>query len=640
MQANTLTTSIQPKTDLYAILVAAIVTQPVTVLPHQNLLSPTIMTLADHESLFRAVYTGLLPTPDTIRDSFERLVRDQSMVLVELGKLSKDQLAKKYRLMRTDTKAFCVQQSFQAMVGQYASLTVSNAFYSVAGFGVDAHIADARKRLATLTAEMLQNYRDEADEAARARAQSREDAKNALANPVTLKDFETLIRVKGAGSLTRAQTELYEELLSVAVISQCKPNPEKDANRIERFLKSAKRLEDNATQALGVQRLTNTRKRAEEANHAERRARIDLFFARTSSSLGAAILNGQVTHLARISSIRQVHSLVDLIRNARRKQDEAAGKEPNFDSEAPLPLDTDMRYVVMPNYDLKQSRLEELIAWLSGQPGSRAIIGRFEGLKTLALKNADGSNPIIPIPASEAQPMIDKFRNTQGFWWRFLDIELTLGDFSKMGITTDAQLRCACRELLQYMQDRPSINRAAQLERALVGQKIGTDFFPTPKALCQRMVAIANPQPGMTGCDPQAGNGNIAEAIREAGVEPLVVEISELLREILEAKGFQLIGRDFLQVQDQEFDFIIANPPFSDDIAHTRHAFSLLRDKGILVTIVGEGSFIATRQKQTQFQAWLESLGAEIEKLPPNSFSDKTLLATTGANARLVIIRK
>ena len=209
-----------------------------------------------------------------------------------------------------------------------------------------------------------------------------------------------------------------------------------------------------------------------------------------------------------------------------------------------------------------------------------------------------------------------------------------------MGITTDAQLRCACRELLQYMQDRPSINRAAQLERALVGQKIGTDFFPTPKALCQRMVAIANPQPGMTGCDPQAGNGNIAEAIREAGVEPVVVEISEPLREILEAKGFQLIGRDFLQVQDREFDFIIANPPFSDDIAHTRHAFSLLRDKGILVTIVGEGSFIATRQKQTQFQAWLESLGAEIEKLPPNSFSDKTLLATTGANARLVIIRK
>lgn len=80
-------------------------------------------------------------------------------------------------------------------------------------------------------------------------------------------------------------------------------------------------------------------------------------------------------------------------------------------------------------------------------------------------------------------------------------------------------------------------------------KEIGNDFFPTPKETAQRMVAEAGIEPGMKVLEPSAGNGNIAEVIRAAGVNPDVVEQSPRLREILEAKGFNVVERDFMALQ-------------------------------------------------------------------------------------------
>jgi 16S rRNA G1207 methylase RsmC len=120
------------------------------------------------------------------------------------------------------------------------------------------------------------------------------------------------------------------------------------------------------------------------------------------------------------------------------------------------------------------------------------------------------------------------------------------------------------------------------------------------------------------------------------------VEISAALREILEAKGFEVLSTwDFLDLEPEgKYDRIVANPPFGngDDIRHVRHAFEHLATGGRMVTIVGEGAFIRSDKAATEFRAWLDEIGATEERLPEGSFKDTALLATTGANARIVIV--
>ena len=212
-----------------------------------------------------------------------------------------------------------------------------------------------------------------------------------------------------------------------------------------------------------------------------------------------------------------------------------------------------------------------------------------------------------------------------------------------MGITSLPELRAALREYVEYREKRGTIDKAKQLERELIGNKrIGNDFFPTPKETAQRMVAEAGLEPGMKVLEPSAGNGNIAEVIRAAGVNPDVVEQSSRLREILEAKGFNVVEHDFLDVKDGQYDRIVMNPPFSNgqDAEHIHHAYTLLNPGGKLVAIAGEGIFLRNDAKATAFREWLDEVGGTSEKLPEGTFKDSSLMATTGVNARMVVIEK
>jgi hypothetical protein len=65
-----------------------------------------------------------------------------------------------------------------------------------------------------------------------------------------------------------------------------------------------------------------------------------------------------------------------------------------------------------------------------------------------------------------------------------------------------------------------------------------------------------------------------------------------------------------------------------------------LQDGGRLVSIVGEGAFIRQGKVESEFRNWLGEVGADIEKLPQGTFIDSSLMATTGANARLITITK
>jgi hypothetical protein len=92
----------------------------------------------------------------------------------------------------------------------------------------------------------------------------------------------------------------------------------------------------------------------------------------------------------------------------------------------------------------------------------------------------------------------------------------------------------------------------------------------------------------------------------------------------------------------EKYDAVLMNPPFSNrmDAEHIQRAFDMLKPGGKLVAIAGEGVFFGTDKKAQAFREWLDEHDAQVEKLPQGTFQDTKLLATTGTNARMLVIDK
>jgi len=311
-----------------------------------------------------------------------------------------------------------------------------------------------------------------------------------------------------------------------------------------------------------------------------------------------------------------------------------------------------------------------------------------------------------------------------------------LGRLKAMGIQSPFEFRSALYEYVDHLEGAAKPSKIKELERAMIGRaKDGLDFFPTPEDTAQDMIDAAEITEGMKVLEPSAGMGHIAEKLRDAGFDPDVIEYSPSRRELLEEKGFNVVGRDFLEFKGNNdwqqlitnmvsrdifiesvtnsiqndgqkvldaasaadievlqaiqnkyakeagrnqggggagpgkvkqprrgaepvfnaatiaieninkkaiYDRIIMNPPFSDrrDAQHVMHAYTLLKDGGRIVSIMGEGVFFGQDKKAQAFREWLESVGGTSEKLESGTFNDPSLPVSTSVNARLVVIDK
>lgn len=227
--------------------------------------------------------------------------------------------------------------------------------------------------------------------------------------------------------------------------------------------------------------------------------------------------------------------------------------------------------------------------------------------------------------------------------WVFERVATYRKRLATMGIESPAEFRSALREFIGLQEETKAPDRIKQMERAMIGRRNdGLDFFPTPAETAQAMVEAAGVEEGMSVLEPSAGMGHIAEQIRAAGIEPEVVEFAADRRELLGAKGFNVVGEDFMDLVNAEYDRIIMNPPFSErrDAEHVRHAYTLLKPGGRLVAIVGEGVFYGQDKKAQAFREWLESVGGTSEKLAEGTFMDPSLPVNTATNARMVVIDK
>ncbi|MFP3637521.1 methyltransferase domain-containing protein [Paraburkholderia sp. SIMBA_054] len=442
-----------------------------------------------------------------------------------------------------------------------------------------------------------------------------------------------------------------EQFLKVGLGETVSNAEQIEARQTQKETQAANKLKDLATRTqeaaeaeLNRERLTNTPKRAGQASAAQEEARKNIALAKTMHNLADAIASGDAKHLDRLTDKAQVVMFEKCISLAKSHEIKATsdGYAEELKRRGEAATLATIEYVEYPTFRVYvPAQLDSLIDHIKEMPGLMRIAPKLKPYLNEAYRDDRAG---VSVPVELIEPVIDKLgRENPRLLNNWGEIYARRKRLERMGIKTPEQFRAACREFLQYRQAREKADRATELERALVGKKVGFDFFPTPKTVCSDLVARALracPSPGKRWCEPQAGNGNIATAMRDAGYEPDVAEISPALSEILVAKGFNVIGSDFLEIEGVEYDVIIQNPPFSNfaDIKHARHAYSLLADGGVLVSIIGESAFFRNDAQAVQFREWLDEVDAEVEKLPQGTFLDKTLLQTTGANARVITI--
>lgn len=112
-------------------------------------------------------------------------------------------------------------------------------------------------------------------------------------------------------------------------------------------------------------------------------------------------------------------------------------------------------------------------------------------------------------------------------------------------------------------------------------------FYPTPTELAQRLVDWLDITTSDTFCEPQAGQGGIADLLPKD--RTLCVEVSPLHCQILREKGHTVIEGDFLAWNPgTRFSVIAMNPPFSEGRweAHLAKAGTLVELGGRLGAIL------------------------------------------------------
>jgi hypothetical protein len=161
-------------------------------------------------------------------------------------------------------------------------------------------------------------------------------------------------------------------------------------------------------------------------------------------------------------------------------------------------------------------------------------------------------------------------------------------------------------------------------------------FFPTPRALAEQLVGYADIwEGGLSVLEPSAGNGGLADVIREnhPDAKLTTIEIQPKLCMELRAKGYDPIQADFLSMEpNPTFDRIVMNPPFEQqgDIAHITHAFTHFLKPGGRLAAIGGGGWEYRKDKKAQaFRELLDDYAMMNEPNEAGSFKESGTMVGT-----------
>ncbi|MFM5713737.1 LPD38 domain-containing protein [Aeromonas allosaccharophila] len=441
-------------------------------------------------------------------------------------------------------------------------------------------------------------------------------------------------------------------------------DPDQDnskSKQVETLRTRAKTLRDKADAALNAERKENTNKRMTEAANARANAESELHFAGLLDAIADGIESGEVTYLRNLANGTQLtelnHALSRILWNlppARREALTSQGMIERTEDgrerwSAKATPEMMAEGAQMPGMDYFARNLKDVATKMQGASGFKQA-----GAKIMALVNAAINRDSKTVSITDPELIAKLKAYTSGVSdYDAKAVKEQIGGYSRlerMGITNHTELRAALRELArlqaglkkQAVPRDPLAEKMVALKRKLVGNRNAfIDFFPTPESHAADLVALAGIEPGMTVLEPSAGHGMLAEAARAAGAKVDAVELAGDLREILQAKGFGLVGSDFMATTPaQSYDAVVMNPPFSNDmdIDHVRHAYDHLKPGGRLVAIVSATAGDRQNNKNKAFREWFDGLGGSEQAMPEGSF--KASLNPTDVRTKIFVIDK
>lgn len=156
------------------------------------------------------------------------------------------------------------------------------------------------------------------------------------------------------------------------------------------------------------------------------------------------------------------------------------------------------------------------------------------------------------------------------------------------------------------------------------------DFYPTPEALAEYMVSMADLRRVRFVLEPSAGKGDLVKALKNKmeyveynsytekhgrDVDVDCIEKDGNLRSLLKGAGSRVIHNDFLTFDTlKKYDLILMNPPFSEGDKHLLKALEMMKNGGQIVCLLNaetlKNPYSNSRKELVQK---LEQLAAKIE---------------------------
>lgn len=148
-----------------------------------------------------------------------------------------------------------------------------------------------------------------------------------------------------------------------------------------------------------------------------------------------------------------------------------------------------------------------------------------------------------------------------------------------------------------YFEQNPTA-KIEGLKRGELNYKKKFDFYPTPDAVCEKIVSEINLWHGIKILEPSAGQGAFLRVLFyeivcqkiedvtihyceiDANNDPYLEEIIKLglLQCVLHGlrTNVKKVGDDFLKLENEKYDLILANPPFKDADIHIKKMIDCL----------------------------------------------------------------
>lgn len=437
--------------------------------------------------------------------------------------------------------------------------------------------------------------------------------------------------------------------------------PAGKSKQVEALRNRAASARAKAEAVFNADRKENTARRASMAANARANAERDLRFAGLLEAIATGIESGEITYLRNLANGAQLEELQSALN--RGLWSLPATKIDALVSDGVINRDDSSRYswsdkatpeqmvegVSMPGMDYHTDRLREVALKMQGASGFKQAGAKVMSL-VKAAANRDNKTTTLSDPELIAKLKAYVTGSDDYSTSTIKDQIAGYGRLERMGITNHTELRAALRELVRLQrglneaapQRDPVTEKTNALKRRLLNNRNAfIDFFPTPEEYAADLVDRLGIEPGMVVLEPSAGHGMLAEAARDAGATVEAVELAGDLRDILQEKGFSLVGNDFMETTpSQRYDAVIMNPPFSNDmdIDHVRHAFAHLKPGGRLAAIVSSMAGQRSNKKNKAFREWLDDLGASEEMMPEGAFKDS--LNPTSVRTKIITIEK